>query len=691
MPAIERIRLPARTVAAMVWNYARVRLLAQVRSVAFIVVYLLLFQALMVGVKPAQAVETAAGAGLVVLGLACFLEGLLLGLMPLGERLGLQLPGRGGVPLIALFGALLGAGSTLAEPAVGALRLAAGGVAAWDAPLLFHLLENEPRLVVAAIGGGVGLAVALGMARIAFGWSVKPLIYAAILPTLGATVYCAADPSLRGLLGLAWDAGAVTTGAVTVPLVFALGIGVARASGRSEGSANGFGVILLASALPVLGVLILGALRRPAVPAPVAEEVFFAPARRAEALRLFADEAALARHAFQRGSAAGRRAFFADDAAYESAIRSLAAPAGRAVWLGEVSLSAWLEERASPEERRWLPRTLATEPAALNRGGPIARLMLREALGAARAVVPLTALLLGALWFVLRGRPRQTDEFLLGFGLALIGMALLMVGIRVGLVPLGERAGRPLPQVLLGAARERGRVAIEDFDPSATFVAYDAEGVPRRFFFLQDRSGTPRPAPFDPEAFETERRRYEHVIRRAPLIRARLTAVGAAIVALFAFGLGFGATMAEPALNALGLTVEEITVGNIRRAGVVRSVSLGVGLGVAAGIARILYDLPLLWLLAPPYLLLLPLTHWSEENFAGLAWDCGGVTTGIVTVPLVLALGLGLGRELNVADGFGVLAMASVYPILTMLIHGLIIRRRQRRSIHPMPEEGGHV
>ena len=690
MPSQERIRLPARTAAAMVWNYARARLLAQVKSVAFIVVYLLLFQMAIAGITLAEAANVAAGAGLVVLGLACFLEGLIVGLMPLGEQLGLQLPRRGGVWLIAAFGLLLGVGSTFAEPAVAALRLAGSAVTAWDAPLLFHLLENEPSGVVAVIGAGVGVAVALGMARLAFGWPLKPLIYAVLLPLLAVSAICAADPVLRSLLGLAWDAGAVTTGAVTVPLVVALGIGVARASGKSEGAANGFGSILLASALPVLGVLILGLLRQPSVPAPTSEETFFSPAHRAEALRLFPDEAALRRHAFQRGSAAGRRAFFADESAHRDAIRSLADSAARAALLGGLSLSDWLEQRASPEERRWLPRA-AADSTTRNTAASVPRLWLRELRAAARAVLPLTALLWAALRWIVRERPRHMDEFVFGFGLAVIGMALLMGGIRIGLVPLGDRVGRPLPRVFRSDALERGRVVIDDFDPAATFVAYDAEGGARRFFYLQDASGTPRPEPFDSARFHEEDRRYEHVIRRPPLFHARLTALGAAAVALFAFGLGFGATLAEPALIALGMTVEEITVGNIRRAGVVRSVSLGVGLGVVVGVMRILYDLPLIWLLVPPYLLLLPLTHWSEEDFAGLAWDCGGVTTGIVTVPLALAMGLGLGRELNVADGFGVLAMASVYPILTMLIHGLLIRRRQRRSIRPGAEEGDDV
>ena len=97
----------------------------------------------------------------------------------------------------------------------------------------------------------------------------------------------------------------------------------------------------------------------------------------------------------------------------------------------------------------------------------------------------------------------------------------------------------------------------------------------------------------------------------------------------------------------------------------------------------------MIWLLAPPYLLLIPLTIWSEEDFAGIAWDSGGVTTGPVTVPLVLAMGLGIGGELGVVDGFGVVSMASVFPILSVSLYGFMIRARQRRSINQAERSDG--
>ena len=81
--------------------------------------------------------------------------------------------------------------------------------------------------------------------------------YLALAPVLALTIYCAIDPDLHEILGLAWDAGAVTTGPVTVPLVLSLGIGISAAAGRSDSGLPGFGIVTLASLLPILGVMLL--------------------------------------------------------------------------------------------------------------------------------------------------------------------------------------------------------------------------------------------------------------------------------------------------------------------------------------------------------------------------------------------------------------------------------------------------
>ena len=103
----------------------------------------------------------------------------------------------------------------------------------------------------------MGLAAVIGTIRFVKGWSLKPLIYLALAPTIGLTLYAWLNPDLRTILGLAWDCGAVTTGPVTVPLVLSLGIGIAASAGKGDSSLSGFGVVTLASLFPIIAVLSL--------------------------------------------------------------------------------------------------------------------------------------------------------------------------------------------------------------------------------------------------------------------------------------------------------------------------------------------------------------------------------------------------------------------------------------------------
>lgn len=646
-----KIHIPLRSALRMLGGYFRVRFLEQVRSISFILLYLLGFQMLVLGSTPANALQLTVGIGMVVMGLMFFLEGLILGLMPLGEQVGVQLPQKAGVMAIALFGLLLGVGATFAEPAIASLRAAGLSVTPWEAPLLYWMLERAPDQLVMAIGGGVGVAVAFGMLRFYLGLPIKPFVYVLIPLMLAVSVFCALDENLVSILGLAWDAGAVTTGAVTVPLVLALGIGISRATGKQDRATAGFGVVMLASSFPVLSVMGLGILLNHQAPRPVDEAVFFSPAYRETALRWVGSETQLRDLAVQRGSEAGRSVLFAD----------------------------------RPGE------DIAQHPGRPAAGGLSLMTVIRAESGhAVRSVLPLTFLLLLVLMLWLRDHPRHGDEFALGIFFAWLGMGLLTSGIRLGLAPLGDEVGRPLPRVFRSVAREEGRLTFQPFDPSLVFSSLGVDGDVAQFFYLQDSDGQPRPARFDAERFDPVALRYEHILKRPPLFGPELTLAGIGLVLLFAFGLGYGSTLAEPALRALGRTVEELTVGTIRRVGVVRAVSLGVGIGLVIGVSRILYDIPMIWLLIPPYAFLILLTFWSDEDFAAIAWDCGGVTTGSITVPLVLAMGLGIGGELEVVDGFGILAMASAYPIISVLLYGFVKQKRQARSLQPAEGESEH-
>jgi len=156
--------------------------------------------------------------------------------------------------------------------------------------------------------------------------------------------------------------------------------------------------------------------------------------------------------------------------------------------------------------------------------------------------------------------------------------------------------------------------------------------------------------------------------------------VGLVIVIGFAFLLGFGATLAEPALNALGLTVQKLTNGAFKKSMLMYSVAGGVSVGIALGIAKLVIGFDLATVLLPLYAVGVVLTVFSSEEFVNVGWDSAGVTTGPVTVPLVLAMGLGLGNAVSAVEGFGILSLASICPIIAVLSMGIYIQIMQNRA-----------
>jgi hypothetical protein len=116
--------------------------------------------------------------------------------------------------------------------------------------------------------------------------------------------------------------------------------------------------------------------------------------------------------------------------------------------------------------------------------------------------------------------------------------------------------------------------------------------------------------------------------------------------------------------------------------------AIGVGSGMAIGFARILFSnlLPsggihLSWILAPCYGLALLLTIFAPEDFCSIAWDAAGIATGPIVVPIMITTGLGLGRDSLRADGaFGIVAMASAFPIIIILISGIFDMIKSRRA-----------
>jgi len=384
--------------------------------------------------------------------------------------------------------------------------------------------------LVLVVGMGVGLAAVLGTSRFLYNWSLKPMIYMALVPTIGLTVYCMQDPDLAKILGLAWDCGAVTTGPVTVPLVLALGIGIAASGGKGDSSLSGFGIVTLASLFPIIAVLCLA--------------VYVSTVTTPEAII----------------------------AAAQASTAVAAVPAWH-------ELTPWAEIK-----------------------------------GGAQAIIPLVIFLFLVLKLVLREKVQEAGILTYGLVLCVTGMMIFNVGLSYGLAKLGEQSGSMVPAAFKGIEAVAG-------SPLYTY------------------------------------------------------ALGIFIAGIFAWLLGFGATLAEPALNALGQTVETLTNGSFKKTTLMYAVSIGVGFGLTLGVMKIIFEWPIAYMVIVGYTIGIVLTALSSEEFVNVAWDSAGVTTGPITVPLVLAMGLGFGNAVEAVEGFGILSMASICPIVSVLITGLWVQR----------------
>ena len=252
-----RLRLAGMEILKLLGPYVTPRFMDQVRAVVPLAIYLVLFQLLILRENIQDSMMITGGLLAAIIGLMLFLEGLGLGLMPFGEIIGNKLPRKSPLWLVLLIAMILGIGVTFAEPAIGALQSVGSIVDVTKAPYLWLILNKWPDVLVLAVGAGVGIAAVIGTLRFLRGWSLKPCIYALVIPTLLLTAYFQLDPELAVVLGLAWDCGAVTTGPVTVPLVLSLGIGIAAAAGKGKSSLSGFGIVTLASLFPILAVLLL--------------------------------------------------------------------------------------------------------------------------------------------------------------------------------------------------------------------------------------------------------------------------------------------------------------------------------------------------------------------------------------------------------------------------------------------------
>ncbi|MCW8838647.1 MAG: DUF1538 domain-containing protein [Thiovulaceae bacterium] len=533
-----KIKLRIIDVYRLVTPYISVRLLEQIYSLMPLALYLVIFQIFILRQELSGASAISVGLLAVIMGLMFFMEGIKQGLMPFGELIGNTLPKKVHLNLVLLIAFILGIGVTFAEPAIGALKTAGALVDVKTAPYLYLLLNDYASTLVLLVGGGVGLAAVLGTLRFIYSWSLKPFIYMSIIPTLVLTAYLMTDENLSVILGLAYDSGAVTTGPVTVPLVLALGIGIASAAGKGNNSLSGFGIVTLASVFPIFAVMLLGLFL----------SFNYSPQDIIE-LSLIASD-----------------------------IQTIQIP--------------WYDK------------------------SPFVEMLL-----GIRAILPLVLFLFFVLKVILKEKLANSGIIIYGIVLAIFGMMIFNVGLTYGLAALGEQSGSLVAVAFSDVVLSNGQ-ELEALYP----------------YFL-----------------------------------------GLFVAVAFAWILGFGATLAEPALNALGITVENLTQGTFKKRTLMVAVSLGVGTGIAVGVLKIIFNIPIAYLLIPFYIIALIFTYFSDEKFVNIAWDSAGVTTGPITVPLVLAMGLGFGNAMNVTDGFGILSMASIGPIIAVLVTGLYVKKSQEK------------
>lgn len=153
-------------------------------------------------------------------------------------------------------------------------------------------------------------------------------------------------------------------------------------------------------------------------------------------------------------------------------------------------------------------------------------------------------------------------------------------------------------------------------------------------------------------------------------------------VYLFACAIGFSTTLAEPALIAVAMKANAVSGGAVSVLGLRVAVAIGVGAGVGLGCFRIVTGIPIQYFIAVGYLVVILQTPISPRLIVPLAYDSGGVTTSTVTVPLITALGLGLSEAVPgrsaLIDGFGLVAFASLFPIIAVLAYGQLAALKER-------------
>ena len=229
--------------------------LNSLRDLTPIVSVIVLFQVFVFRTPVSELLPLAYGGMLVIVGLTFFIFGLRVALFPVGESLAQSLARKGSAFWLVAFSFALGFGTTIAEPALIAVTGEAAKVAAADAVIESspEAMDNYALLLRLTVALSVGTALVLGVLRILFDWSLPLIIIGGYTLVAIVTLFAPKD-----IVGIAYDSGGVTTSTVTVPLVTALGVGLASAMKGRNPMTDGFGLIAFASLTPILFVLIFG-------------------------------------------------------------------------------------------------------------------------------------------------------------------------------------------------------------------------------------------------------------------------------------------------------------------------------------------------------------------------------------------------------------------------------------------------
>lgn len=221
-------------------------------------------------------------------------------------------------------------------------------------------------------------------------------------------------------------------------------------------------------------------------------------------------------------------------------------------------------------------------------------------------VLPIALVLFGFQVVILRQKIPNLNKIIIGFVLVWIGLTLFIVGLDKALFPLGKLMAH---QLTSGSF-----IGVGDLDWTDYYWVY-----------------------------------------------------------IFAACIGFATTIAEPSLLAVAIKAEQVSGGFIRIWPLRLAVAAGVAVGIALGSYRIVVGIPLEYFIIGGYLVVLTQTYFAPKTIVALAYDSGGVTTSTVTVPLIAALGLGLSSTIEgrspLIDGFGLIAFASLFPIISVMAY----------------------